>query len=151
MLLENHSEIHEVLQTITMSEDLPRLPGRPPKAERSKRISSALKRYYDASPQKLDALAEAMHNQAMAGDVSAFTAIRDTMDGKPPQAIVGDDEHPPVLGYREWLSWMVGVRIGGEPVAQSQLSNDINMKRSLGEGDAQSVEALPAPTDGQES
>src|SRR5262245_26182948 len=31
---------------------------------------------------------------------------RHRLDGKVPQAIVGDVDHPSVTGFREWLEWM---------------------------------------------
>ena len=61
-----------------------------------KRVRAAFMRLYDAHPDKLDELALAMHTRATSGEASAATLIRDTMDGKPPQAIVGDDDYAPV-------------------------------------------------------
>jgi hypothetical protein len=43
---------------------------------------------------KLKRIAEAMLDRAEQGDVPAFNAIADRIDGKVPQAIVGDNEHP---------------------------------------------------------
>ncbi len=60
------------------------------------------------------AIVRAQLRKAAAGDAQAFQAIADRVDGKVPQAIVGDDESPPLLGYREWLAWMIadGVKVG---------------------------------------
>ncbi len=44
----------------------------------------------------LRAIAEKLIGLAMAGDMQAIKEIGDRMDGKPAQAIVGDDEKPPV-------------------------------------------------------
>jgi hypothetical protein len=40
---------------------------------------------FDADPRNLDKMALACWEKAVAGDTSAFTFIRDTMDGKPIQ------------------------------------------------------------------
>lgn len=45
---------------------------------------------------KLRAVADALVNKAMTGDVPAIKEIADRLDGKVPQAIVGDDEHDPI-------------------------------------------------------
>jgi hypothetical protein len=45
-----------------------------------------------AGPKKLDKVAEALFDAAMAGDVSAAKEIGDRMDGKVAQAIVGGSE-----------------------------------------------------------
>jgi hypothetical protein len=44
----------------------------------------------------LRAQAQAMHFKSSDGDVTAFKEIADRLDGKVPQAVVGDDDHPPV-------------------------------------------------------
>jgi ribosomal protein L17 len=41
-------------------------------------------------------VAEALVSKGMEGDVSAIREIADRLDGKVPQAVVGDDDHPPV-------------------------------------------------------
>ena len=43
---------------------------------------------------KLRLVAKQMVIEAIAGNVTAQTAIRDTLDGKPAQTIVGDPERP---------------------------------------------------------
>lgn len=45
---------------------------------------------------KLRAVADALVNKAMTGDVPAIKELADRVDGKVPQAVVGDDEHDPV-------------------------------------------------------
>lgn len=46
----------------------------------------------------LRAQAQAMCFKSSDGDVTAFKEIADRLDGKVPQAVVGDDDHPPVGG-----------------------------------------------------
>lgn len=45
---------------------------------------------------KLRAVADALVAKGMDGDVSAIKEIADRLDGKVPQAIVGDDSEPPI-------------------------------------------------------
>jgi hypothetical protein len=42
---------------------------------------------------RLRAVADALVEKAMTGDVPAIKEIADRIDGKVPQALVGDDEH----------------------------------------------------------
>lgn len=71
--------------------------GRPPGAEnKNKRFRAALNRYADADPKRLDDLAEKLWATAMLGDTTAIREVADRLDGKVPQALVGDDDHPPV-------------------------------------------------------
>lgn len=42
---------------------------------------------------KLRAVADALVNKAVTGDVPAIKELADRIDGKVPQALVGDDEH----------------------------------------------------------
>jgi hypothetical protein len=71
--------------------------GRPPGSEnKNKRFKAALIRYADAEPRRLDELAEKLWLRAMEGDVTAMKEVADRLDGRPPQAIVGDDDHPGV-------------------------------------------------------
>ena len=46
---------------------------------------------------KLAIVARAIIQKAMEGDVPAFNAIADRVDGKVPQPIAGDDENPLLL------------------------------------------------------
>ena len=72
--------------------------GRPLGAEnKNKRFKAALTRYADADPKRLDELAEKLWASAMTGDVAAMREVADRLDGKVPQAIVGDEEHPPLV------------------------------------------------------
>src|SRR5262245_26504660 len=74
----------------------PRLPsGKAWATELSKTIS--IRALVDASPQKLDELAAAAVEKAIAGDTSAAAFIRDTMDGKPAQQLEHIGEQPVTL------------------------------------------------------
>lgn len=42
----------------------------------------------------------------LGGTPAHIQMVADRLDGKVPQAIVGDKDHPSVTGYREWLEWM---------------------------------------------
>ena len=41
-------------------------------------------------------VADALISKALTGDVAAIKEVADRLDGKVPQAMVGDDEHPPI-------------------------------------------------------
>ena len=65
-------------------------------AKPDKLIRDALKAAARQDPAILKRAAEAIWAKACDGDVPAFKEIADRIDGKVPQAIVGDDEHPPI-------------------------------------------------------
>lgn len=66
------------------------------------------------------AIVRAQLQKAAQGDAVAFQAIADRVDGKVPQAVVGDDEHPALFqAHREWLAWMV---TGGVQVVANNLT-----------------------------
>lgn len=46
------------------------------------------------NPDKLRKACEILLDKAEEGDIQAFKEIRDTLDGKPAQTIIGDDENP---------------------------------------------------------
>lgn len=72
--------------------------GRPPK-ERSfaAALNIAIKEAIDGSVKtKLRAVADALVSKAMSGDVAAIKEIADRIDGKVPQALVGDSEFDPI-------------------------------------------------------
>jgi len=56
----------------------------------------ALKEAHEEGGDKLRQVADALVKKAMTGDVPAIKEIADRMDGKVPQAIVGDDDHPAI-------------------------------------------------------
>lgn len=45
---------------------------------------------------RLRSIADALLAKAESGDVQAIKEVADRLDGKAPQAIVGDDEHDPL-------------------------------------------------------
>jgi hypothetical protein len=45
---------------------------------------------------RLRMVADALVTKAMAGDVPAIKEIAERLDGKVPQAVVGDNEHDPI-------------------------------------------------------
>ncbi len=72
--------------------------GRPPK-ERSfaAMLNIAIKEAIEGTDKtKLRAVADALVDKAMSGDVAAIKEVADRIDGKVPQALVGDDEFDPI-------------------------------------------------------
>ena len=72
--------------------------GRPAK-ERSfaNMLNIAIKEAVEGSDKtKLRAVADALVDKAMAGDVAAIKEVADRIDGKVPQALVGDNESDPI-------------------------------------------------------
>lgn len=59
-------------------------------------IRRAIKRRETSDPQALEKIADALIEQAAGGKVDALKEFGDRVDGKVPQAIVGDDEADPV-------------------------------------------------------
>lgn len=55
----------------------------------------------DKDPQALDRIADALVNAAMTGDIQAIKEVGDRVDGKPAQAIVGDDTDAPIKTVME--------------------------------------------------
>lgn len=66
-----------------------------PKSEKTfaNMLRVALKDAHEEGGDKLRRVAEALVTKAMTGDVPAIKEIADRIDGKVPQALVGDDEH----------------------------------------------------------
>jgi len=83
--------------------------GRPPKEKSfANMLNIAIKEAVEGSDKtKLRAVADALVDKAMSGDVQAIKEVADRLDGKVAQAIVGDDEHDPI-GFI--------IKIGGERV-----------------------------------
>lgn len=71
--------------------------GRPPK-ERSfaNMLNIAIKEANDLGITKLREVADALVSRAIAGDVQAIKEVADRIDGKVPQALVGDSEEDPI-------------------------------------------------------
>jgi len=71
--------------------------GRPPKEKSfSNMLSIAIKQAHDEGRDKLRAVADALVDKAISGDVQAIKEIADRLDGKVPQALVGDNEGDPI-------------------------------------------------------
>lgn len=72
--------------------------GRPPKEKSfANMLNIAIKEAVEGSDKtKLRAVADALVEKAMAGDVPAIKEIAERLDGKVPQAIVGDDDADPI-------------------------------------------------------
>lgn len=59
-------------------------------------INRAIKRREDADPLALEKLADKLLAAVDAGDVAAIKEFGDRVDGKVAQAIIGDDDEPPI-------------------------------------------------------
>lgn len=72
--------------------------GRPPKEKSfANMLNIAIKEAIEGTDKtKLRAVADALVDKAMAGDVPAIKEIADRLDGKVPQAVVGDADSDPV-------------------------------------------------------
>lgn len=73
--------------------------GRPKKKDWTDAIRKAVQEVQEDDPlkrQRLHLLAEALVLKAQAGDVNALKEIGDRIEGKVPQAVVGDDEADPI-------------------------------------------------------
>lgn len=68
--------------------------GRPPKEKSfANMLNIAIKEAVEGSDKtKLRAVADALVDKAMNGDVQAIKEVADRLDGKVPQAVVGGDE-----------------------------------------------------------
>jgi hypothetical protein len=68
--------------------------GRPPKEKSfANMLNIAIKEANEQGVTKLREVADALVNAAIKGDVPAIKEIADRLDGKVPQAVVGDDDH----------------------------------------------------------
>jgi hypothetical protein len=73
--------------------------GRPKKKDWTDAIRKAVQAVPEDDPQKrqrLELLAEALMLKALSGDVPALKEVGERLDGKVPQALVGDDESAPI-------------------------------------------------------
>jgi hypothetical protein len=68
--------------------------GRPKKKLFREALTKVLENAGEDS-EKLKSIAQALFDKAITGDVSAIKEVRDTLDGKPAQAIIGGDEDDP--------------------------------------------------------
>lgn len=71
--------------------------GRPPK-ERSfaNMLNIAIKEATEGGPTKLRLVADALVAKAISGDVQAIKEVADRLDGKVPQALIGDAGEDPI-------------------------------------------------------
>ncbi len=68
--------------------------GRPPSEKTfANMLRVAIKEAHETGGDKLRAVAEALVNKALTGDVPAIKEIADRLDGKVPQGIIGGDEN----------------------------------------------------------
>lgn len=68
--------------------------GRPPSEKTfANMLRVAIKEAHSDGGDKLRAVAEALVAKAISGDVPAIREVADRLDGKVPQAIVGDNEY----------------------------------------------------------
>jgi len=76
--------------------------GRPPKEKSfANMLNIAIKEAVEGKEHtKLRAVADALVDKAMAGDVQAIKEVADRLDGKVPQGISGDDENPLTMVHR---------------------------------------------------
>lgn len=72
--------------------------GRPPKEKSfANMLNIAIKEAHEGGDKtKLRAVADALVDKAISGDVAAIKEVAERLDGKVPQAVVGDDEHDPI-------------------------------------------------------
>jgi hypothetical protein len=71
--------------------------GRPPKEKSfANMLRIAINEATEEGGTKLRAVADALVLKATAGDVPAIKEIADRLDGKVPQALIGDDDEPPI-------------------------------------------------------
>lgn len=71
--------------------------GRPPKEKSfANMLRIAINEATETGGTKLRDVADALVAKAMAGDVAAIKEVADRLDGKVPQALVGDDDEAPL-------------------------------------------------------
>lgn len=76
--------------------------GRPPKEKSfANMLNIAIKEAVEGKEHtKLRAVADALVEKAMSGDVTAIKEVADRLDGKVPQGISGDEENPLTMVHR---------------------------------------------------
>lgn len=72
--------------------------GRPPKEKSfANMLNIAIKEAIEGTDlTKLRLVADALVNKAISGDVQAIKEIADRLDGKVPQAVIGDGDEDPI-------------------------------------------------------
>ena len=83
--------------------------GNPLGRPKRRPFTEAIERLLQNNPAALDVAAAAMMAKAHNGDVAAFNALCDRVQGKVPQPVGGTDDLPPIQGF----AWI-------EPVIHSQ-------------------------------
>ncbi len=67
--------------------------GRPPKEKSfANMLNIAIKEATESGGTKLRAVADALIEKAISGDVAAIKEVADRLDGKVPQGVIGGDE-----------------------------------------------------------
>lgn len=67
-------------------------PGRP----KTRPFRLAMERALESGRHSLDRVVDDMFTEAAKGNVAAMREIRETLDGKTPQPLVGDRDEPPI-------------------------------------------------------
>lgn len=66
-------------------------------SRKNRMVGDALRAAAKQNPDKLKAACEALMDKAVEGDIQAFNAFRDTLDGKPAQTIEGSGSSGEIL------------------------------------------------------
>lgn len=76
--------------------------GRPPKEKSfANMLNIAIKEAVEGTDKtKLRAVADALVDKAMSGDVQAIKEVADRIDGKVPQGVIGEEESPLTMVHR---------------------------------------------------
>lgn len=68
--------------------------GRPPKEKSfANMLNIAIKEAHDEGRDKLRAVADALVEKAISGDIAAIKEVADRLDGKVPQGVIGGEEN----------------------------------------------------------
>lgn len=71
--------------------------GRPPKEKSfANMLNIAIREAHGEGKDKLRRVAEVLVEKAITGDIQAIKEVADRLDGKVPQAVIGDDESDPI-------------------------------------------------------
>lgn len=76
--------------------------GRPPKEKSfANMLNIAIKEAVEGTDKtKLRAVADALVDKAMSGDVQAIKEVADRIDGKVPQGVIGEEDSPLTMVHR---------------------------------------------------
>ncbi len=82
--------------------------GRPPSEKTfANMLRIAISEAHVTGGTRLRAVADALVEKAITGDVPAIKEIADRIDGKVPQAVVGDNDHPGITIVGEFRRTLV--------------------------------------------